>query len=211
MKPEIDYTLYLVTDRELMSTETLEEAVEQALLGGCRLVQLREKTASSLEFYQNALAVKQVTDRYQVPLLINDRVDIALAIDAAGVHVGQEDLPAGIVRKILGSGKIIGVSANTLEKAVKAQQDGADYIGVGALFSTNTKLDANVIARTELLQIRENVAIPIVGIGGINRENAGELACTGIDGLAVVSAVIAQKDIKAATRELRDIFISNKI
>lgn len=211
MKPEIDYTLYLVTDRELMSTETLEEAVEQALLGGCRLVQLREKTASSLEFYQNALAVKQVTDRYQVPLLINDRVDIALAIDAAGVHVGQEDLPAGIVRKILGSGKIIGVSANTLEKAVKAQQDGADYIGVGALYSTNTKLDANVIARIELLRIRENVAIPIVGIGGINRGNAGELACTGIDGLAVVSAVIAQKDIKAATRELRDIFILNKI
>jgi len=206
MKPKIDYTLYLVTDRDLMSTKTLEEAVEQAILGGCKLIQLREKSASSLEFYKNALSVKALTDKYNVPLIINDRVDIALAIDAAGVHVGQSDLPATLVRKIIGIDKIIGVSANSVAMAIKAQQDGADYIGVGALYSTNTKTDVNVICKGELLKIRKAVTLPIVGIGGINKENAGNLTDTGIDGIAVVSAVIAQKDITQATKELIEIF-----
>jgi thiamine-phosphate pyrophosphorylase len=206
MKPKIDYTLYLVTDRDLMSTQTLEQAVEQAILGGCTLVQLREKLASSLEFYKNALSVKAITDKYNVPLIINDRVDIALAIDAAGVHLGQSDLPAIVVRNILGIDKVIGVSANSVEAAIKAQQDGADYIGVGALHSTNTKTDVNVICKEELVKIREAVTLPIVGIGGINKENAGNLTDTGIDGIAVVSAVIAQKDISKATKELIGIF-----
>jgi thiamine-phosphate pyrophosphorylase len=206
MKPKIDYTLYLVTDRDLMSTKTLEQAVEQAILGGCSLVQLREKFASSLEFYNEALNVKAITDKYNVPLIINDRVDIALAIDAAGVHVGQSDLPAILVRKIIGINKIVGVSANSVETAIKAQQDGADYIGVGALYSTNTKTDANVICKEELIKIRKTVTLPIVGIGGINKENAGGLIGTGIDGIAVVTAVIAQKDIMQATQELVKIF-----
>lgn len=206
MKPTVDYTLYLVTDRGLMSTGTLEEAVEKAVCGGCTIVQLREKTASSLEFYENALKVKAITDKYNVPLIINDRVDIALAIDAAGIHVGQSDLPAGAVRKIIGGEKILGVSANSVEAALKAQQDGADYIGVGALYSTNTKTDAGVIAREQLIEVRKAVDIPVVGIGGINRQNAGELVTTGIDGIAVVSAIISQKDIYGAAKELLDIF-----
>ncbi|HEY5583907.1 MAG TPA: thiamine phosphate synthase [Ruminiclostridium sp.] len=206
MKPKIDYTLYLVTDRDLMSTKTLEEAVEQAILGGCTLVQLREKCASSLDFYKSALGVKAITDKYNVPLIINDRVDIAIAIDAAGVHVGQSDLPAEVVRKMLGIDKIIGVSASSLDKAIKAQRDGADYIGVGALYSTNTKTDVNVISIRELIKIRKAVSLPIVGIGGINKGNAGKLSEIGIDGIAVVSAVIAQKDIKQAAKELIEIF-----
>ncbi len=206
MKSKIDYTLYLVTDRDWMSTATLEEAVEQAILGGCTLVQLREKTASSLEFYKNALSVKVITDKYNVPLIINDRVDIALAIDAAGVHVGQSDLPATIIRKILGNDKIIGVSANSVDMAIKARQEGADYIGVGALYSTSTKTDVNVICKEELIRIRKAVTIPIVGIGGINKENAVNLAATGIDGIAIVTAVLAQKDIANAAKELIGVF-----
>ncbi|MDF2986623.1 MAG: thiamine-phosphate pyrophosphorylase [Eubacterium sp.] len=202
----VDYSLYLVTDRDLMSTNTLEEAVEQAILGGCTVVQLREKTASSLEFYQNALKVKAVTDRYNIPLIINDRVDIALAIDAAGIHVGQSDLPARIVRGIIGEHKILGVSANSVEIARKAQQDGADYIGVGALYSTNTKTDASVISHDQLIAVKNAVDIPVVGIGGINMHNAGELAKTGIEGIAVVSSVIAQKDVTGAAKALLSIF-----
>ena len=206
MKTKIDYTLYLVTDRDLMSTQTLEEAVELAILGGCSIVQLREKTTCSLEFYQNALAVKAVTDKYNVPLIINDRVDIALAVDAAGVHVGQSDLPATIVREIIGIDKILGVSANSVDMAIKAQQEGADYLGVGALYSTNTKTDVNVICIEDLIKIRKAVNIPIVGIGGINKENAENLKETGIDGIAVVTAVIAQNDITEATRNLISTF-----
>ncbi len=206
MKQFVDYSLYLVTDRDLMSTDTLEEAVESAILGGCTIVQLREKTASSLEFFNNAVKVKAVTDKYKIPLILNDRVDIALAIDAAGIHVGQSDLPAHIVRKLIGKEKILGVSANTVEGAGRAQQDGADYIGVGALYSTNTKTDASVISKEQLREVIKGVSIPVVGIGGIGRQNAGELAETGVAGIAVVSAIIAEKNITAAARELLSIF-----
>ncbi len=206
MRYEIDYTLYLVTDRELMSTQILEEAVESAIQGGCTIVQLREKSASSLDFYQYATKVKAVTDKYKIPLIINDRVDIALAIDAAGIHVGQSDLPAEVVRRIIGRDKIVGVSANTVEDAIKAVNAGADYIGVGALYSTNTKTDAELVSKEQLLAVRKAVNIPIVGIGGISNKNAGELVATGIDGIAVVSAIIAQNDIKKAAQELLDIF-----
>jgi thiamine-phosphate pyrophosphorylase len=206
MKSEINYTLYLVTDRDLMSTETLEEAVEQAIKGGCTLVQLREKTASSRDFYETAMGVKAITDRYNIPLIINDRVDIALAINAAGVHVGQSDLPASVVREIIGEDKLVGVSAGTVEKALQAQKDGADYIGVGALYSTSTKTDAKSVAGEMLREIRKAVSIPIVGIGGINAENAVQLKDTGIDGIAVVSAIISQKDIAGSARKLLEIF-----
>ncbi len=206
MRYEIDYTLYLVTDRELMSTQTLEEAVESAIEGGCTIVQLREKSASSLEFYQNAIKIKAVTDKYKIPLIINDRVDIALAIDAAGIHVGQSDLPVEVVRRIIGKDKIVGVSANTVEDAIKAVNTGADYIGVGALYSTSTKADANVISKDQLLAVRKAVSVPIIGIGGINNKNAGELAAVGIDGIAAVSAIITQKDIRKAAEELLGIF-----
>jgi len=206
MKAKIDYSIYLVTDRDLMSTETLEEAVEQAIVGGCTLVQLREKDCSAHDFYNTAVKIKEITDKYNVPLLINDRLDIALAVDAAGVHVGQSDLPVSVVRKIIGEDKIIGISAGTLEEALKGQRDGADYLGVGAMYATGTKKDANPTSMEELKKIRENVSLPIVVIGGINKERIKDFEGIGIDGLAIVSAIIAQKDIVEATRELKTIF-----
>lgn len=208
MKPKIDYSVYLVTDRDLMSTETLEEAVEKAIVGGCTLIQLREKNCSSLDFYNTAVKVKEITDKYNAPLLINDRLDIALAVNAAGVHVGQSDLPLTVVRKILGNEKIIGVSTGNLEEALKAQKDGADYLGVGAMYSTGTKKDANPTSIEELKKIRENISIPIVVIGGINKDRVKDFEGIGIDGLAIVSAIIAQKDIVEATVEIKKAFAS---
>jgi thiamine-phosphate pyrophosphorylase len=202
MKNKIDYSLYLCTDRKLMSTDTVEEAVEQAILGGCTIIQLREKDCSSSEFYETAVNVKKITHRYNIPLIINDRVDIALAVDAEGVHVGQSDLPCSVVRKIIGEDKIIGVSASTLDEAVKAEKDGADYLGVGAMYSTNTKADADIVTIEELKKIRKTVKIPIVVIGGINRNTLGNFKGCGIDGVAVVSAIISQKDIRGAAQEL---------
>lgn len=201
-----DYTLYLVTDRQLMSCDSLTEAVEQAILGGCTMIQLREKELPSLEFYNQAVAVKQVTERYHIPLIINDRIDIAMAVQAAGVHIGQHDLPAATVRKVIGENMLLGVSASSIAEAIQAQQDGADYLGVGAMFPTGTKTDAESVSMEELQKIRTAVSLPIVVIGGINKGNAGRFKPMGIDGLAVVSAIIAQSDIKAAAAELKDLF-----
>ncbi|WP_296971317.1 thiamine phosphate synthase [Tepidanaerobacter sp. EBM-38] len=203
MKPEIDYTLYLVTDRGLMSTSTLEEAVEQAIKGGATLVQLREKNVSSLEFYKTAVKIKQITDKHHIPLIINDRVDIALAVNAAGVHVGQSDLPAHNVRSVIGKNKILGVSASTLGEAIRACEDGADYLGVGAMFATGTKTDAELVSIEELIKIREAVKLPIVVIGGINQKTVPFFDKTGIDGIAVVSALISAKDITEKAKELK--------
>ena len=208
MKNRTNYTLYLCTDRDIMSCETVEESVELAIEGGCTVVQLREKKSSSKEFYELALRVKEITKKHQVPLIINDRVDIALAVDADGVHVGQSDLPAKVVREILGPDKIIGVSCANLAEAKKAVEDGADYLGVGAMFSTNTKNDTRPVTRDELIKIRENVSIPIVVIGGINRNNLSQMKGTGIDGVAVVSAIVAQPDIRRAAREIYEAFTS---
>lgn len=191
-----------------MSTDTLEEAVEQAVQGGCTVVQLREKDCTSLEFYETARSIKKITDRYGVPLIINDRVDIALAVDADGVHVGQSDLPASVVRRILGPDKIIGVSAGTLAEALQAEAEGADYLGVGAMYATSTKEDADVTTIEELKEIRKAVGIPIVVIGGINKNTLENFKGYGINGLAVVSAVIAADDIKAAAGELVSMFRS---
>jgi thiamine-phosphate pyrophosphorylase len=206
MKPEIDYTLYLVTDRELMAAATIEECVEQAVLGGCTVVQLREKTASSREFYQTAVKLRELTVRLDVPLIINDRADIALAVNADGVHIGQDDLPYNEVRRIIGPDKIIGVSVSNLAEAQAAAVQGADYLGVGAMFPTGTKTDSNLTSMDELRRIRENITIPIVVIGGINKNTIPLLKGTGIEGLAVVSAVVAQKDAAGAARELKSMF-----
>ena len=210
MKNNIDYTLYLVTDRKLMSSSTVEESVEKAILGGCTLIQLREKEISSLDFFSTAQKVKEITDKYKVPLIINDRVDIALAVNAAGVHIGQEDIPAVIVRKIIGQKKTIGVSASTLKEAIDAQEAGADYLGVGAMFSTETKKEAKLTSIEELCKIRKSVSIPIVVIGGINKNTIPLLSKTGIDGIAVVSAIISQPYIEKAAKEIKELFISKK-
>lgn len=201
-----DFSLYLVTDRGLMSTQTLTEAVEQAILGGCTMVQLREKESSSLEFYEQAQEVKRITDRYEVPLIINDRVDIALAVEAAGVHIGQSDLPVSDVRRLIGMEMLLGVSVSSSEEAGKAMEDGADYLGVGAMFPTGTKTDANAISMEELRRIRRMTNLPIVVIGGINQENAGQFRPMGIDGLAVVSAIIGQPDIRKAAAQMKEAF-----
>lgn len=210
MKPEIDYRLYLVTDRELMSTPTLELAVQQAVDGGTTLIQLREKTLSSLEFYRTAVSIKRLTDDHRIPLIINDRVDLALAVDAAGVHVGQDDLPPSVVRRIIGNDKILGVSVASVAEAINARQDGADYLGVGAMFPTGTKTDAGLVTMDELKRIRAAVSLPIVVIGGINQRTAPFFSGTGIDGIAVVSALIAAADIARAGKELMELFCGLK-
>lgn len=210
MKPKIDYTLYLVTDRNLMSSPTIEESVEQAIKGGCTLIQIREKDAPSLEFYETAMKLRELTLRLGVPLIVNDRVDIALAVGADGVHIGQDDLPLGVVRRIIGADKIIGVSASNLAQALHAQEGGADYLGVGAMFATGTKTDANLTSLDELKKIREATRLPIVAIGGINRDTVPLFHNSGIDGLAVVSAIAAQDDVTAAARELKRLFLEGR-
>lgn len=202
MKHGIDYSLYLCTDRRLMTSPTIEASVESALRGGTTVIQLREKDCSSREFYELGLRVKKITERYNAPLIINDRVDIALAVGAAGVHVGQGDLPCKVVREIVGPDMIVGVSAATLDEAVRAEEDGADYLGVGAMYATATKTDTRPVSMEELLKIRAAVKIPIVVIGGINKQTLGNFKGTGVNGLAVVSAIVAQPDPEAAAREL---------
>lgn len=208
MKP--DYSLYLVTDRMLMRTKTLGEAVEQAVIGGCTIVQLREKESLSLDFYVLALEMKKITDRYGIPLIINDRMDIAMAVGAAGIHIGQKDIPADIARKVIGKDMLLGVSAVSAAEAVNAAKAGADYLGVGAMFPTRTKPDAGFVSMEELGRIRKAVDIPIVVIGGISKENAMLFQPMGIDGLAVVSAVIAQPDIKKSAADLKSLFFGKE-
>lgn len=202
MKPEIDYTLYLCTDRNIMTADSVEESVELAIKGGVTVVQLREKEGSSRMFYEMARRVKEITDAYEVPLIINDRIDIALAVGADGVHLGQKDVPVQIARNILGSDKIVGATANTVEAAMEAWKSGADYLGVGDVFGTTTKADTGHITLEELKTIRQSVQIPIVAIGGVNADNISLLKQTGVEGAAVISAIVGQKDITAAAEEL---------
>lgn len=201
-KHSVDYTLYLCTDRKLMRAATIEESVERAIDGGVTIVQLREKNISSLEFYQLALRVKAITHRAAIPLIINDRVDIALAVDADGVHVGTSDLPAAIVRRMTGEKKLVGVSVHTHEQAMQAVQDGADYLGVGAMYATSTKTDAMIVTIDALKKIRAAVSIPVVVIGGINKTTIPAFRGLGINGAAVISAVLAADDATKAAREL---------
>ena len=187
-----------------MSCKTVEESVERSILGGASVVQLREKNASSMELFRLAQRVKQVTDKYGVPLIINDRLDICMAVGAAGVHLGQSDLPCAEARKILGADKMIGVSAATPEEAAKAQSDGADYLGVGAVFSTSTKTNTRPVTKDAIRRIRAAVTIPFVVIGGVNQQNITQLYGLGIDGAAVISAVISQPDITSAAKAMRE-------
>ncbi len=204
-KKQISYKLYVCTDSGLMSAPTVEESVEAAVRGGATVIQLREKNASSRELYELALRVRAVTARYGVPLIIDDRVDIALAADADGVHLGQSDLPCAAARRLLGEDKIIGVTAPSPELAGKAKADGADYIGVGAMFATATKTDTKPCTRENLAAVRAAFDLPIVIIGGVKRTNVMQFAGMGIDGAAVISDIIADPDPEAAAREMRKI------
>ena len=198
-----DLLLYAVTDRTWLGDETLYQQVEKTLKGGATFIQLREKHLDDAAFLEEAVELKELCHRYHVPFVINDNVEIALKMDADGVHVGQSDMEAGNVREKLGPDKIIGVSAQTVEQAVLAEQRGADYLGVGAVFPTGSKDDADDVSHETLKAICEAVSIPVIAIGGISRNNVMELAGSGICGIAVISAIFAQPDIEAATKELR--------
>ena len=204
---DIDLSLYLVTDKS-DDVEKFLRTIEEGIKGGVSVVQIREKTADTLDFYNLALKVKEITAKYDVPLIINDRVDVALAVDADGVHVGQTDMPCDVTRALVGPDKIVGVSAATIEEAKKAERDGADYIGSGAVFPTSTKDDAPKITKKDLKEIVDSISIPVVAIGGINLNNAHELNGTGIAGLSVVSAIMSSDDPKKSSEELLNIFNS---
>ena len=204
---KLDLSLYLVTDKSDDVGKFLN-TIEEAIKGGVTVVQIREKTAETLDFYNLALKVKEITTKYNVPLIINDRVDVALAIDADGVHVGQSDMPCDVTRRLIGEDKILGVSASTVDEAQKAEKDGADYIGTGAVFPTATKDDAPSVTKEELKEVVDSIDIPVVAIGGINLKNAHELTDTGIAGLSVVSAIMSADNPKKASQELLNIFNS---
>ena len=207
-KEDIDYSVYLVTDHRNATDEEFLNIIEEAINGGTTIVQLREKTASTKDFYQLALKVKEITSRHDVPLLINDRIDIAIAVDSDGVHIGQDDMPADVARKIIGEDKILGVSASTVAEAKKAEEDGADYIGSGAVFPTSTKDDADSVSIEDLKEIVSSIDIPVVAIGGITLENASLLNDTGIAGFSVVSAIMSADNPKEASQKLKEIYQS---
>lgn len=194
----VDYTLYLITDRKALQGRNLLSAIESAVRGGVTLVQLREKNMSGHEYYQCAKKVKELLDKFDIPLIINDRVDIALAVDADGVHLGPEDIPVYAARMLMGPGKIIGASANCIEEALDYHRQGADYLGVGALFPTNTKTNTEHVSLEQLREIKAAVNIPIVGIGGINAQNAASVKETGVDGIALSSGILGSENIMEA-------------
>lgn len=199
-----DLELYLVTN-PLDSEEEFLKTIEDAIKGGVTIVQLREKTGDTGDIYKIALKVKEITDKYNVPLIINDRIDIMLAIDCAGIHIGQSDMPCDVARKIVGDDKIIGVSASNMKEAKKAQEDSADYLGCGAVYHTDTKKDATTVTKEELKELTDKIDIPIVAIGGIKIDNASNLANTGIAGICVVSEIMNSPNPELTSLKLLEI------
>lgn len=202
---EKDLLLYAVTDRHWLNGRTLYEVVKESLDGGATFIQLREKELDNEHFLEEAKELKKLCAEYKVPFVINDNVDIAIQMDADGVHVGQSDMEAGDVRAKLGPDKIIGVSAQTVEQAILAEKRGADYLGVGAVFPTGSKDDADDVSHETLKAICDAVSIPVIAIGGITVDNTPELAGTGICGIAVISAIYAADDIPATTAKLKEV------
>ena len=194
--------LYLVTDRKWLNGRKLTDDLEKAILGGVTTIQLREKNLSNEEFISIAKDVKKVCQKYHIPLIINDNLEVALAINSDGIHIGQNDIPASIVRKQIGPDKILGVSVHNLKEAFQAKIDGADYVGVGAIFSTETKNDATNVTLDSLKKICDNIDLPVVAIGGINLDNISKLKDINIAGIAVVSAIMNADDITAASGQL---------
>lgn len=203
---KLDLSLYLVTDKRNKTDEEFLKIIEEAIKGGTTVVQIREKEGETLDFYNLALKVKEITSKYNVPLIVNDRIDVALAIKSEGVHIGQTDMPADVARSLIGDEMILGVSASTVKEARKAEKDGADYIGTGAVFPTATKDDAPSITKDDLKEVTGSINIPTVAIGGITLENASELAGTGIAGISVVSAIMNSEDPKTASENLLKIY-----
>lgn len=195
--------LYAVTDRAWTAKQTLLEQVEAAIRGGATCVQLREKNLDEEKFLTEAVEMKALCSHYGVPFIVNDNVDIAMKCGADGIHVGQKDMEAGNVRALVGEDMIVGVSAKTVEQALAAEKAGADYLGVGAVFTTSTKLDASEVSHQVLKDICEAVSIPVVAIGGISRSNMMKLSGSGVDGVALVSAIFAADDIESECKALR--------
>ena len=194
------FRLYLVTNRYQDSLESFLEKVETACRSGVTIIQLREKNLTTNQYYQLAKQVKEITDAYQVPLIIDDRLDICLAVDAAGLHIGDDELPVSVARQVLGPEKILGVTAKTVKRALEAETSGADYLGTGAIFPTTTKENAPITLISTLKTICQMVAIPVVAIGGLTSENIDQLAATGIAGVAVVRDLMQAEDIEAKTQ-----------
>ena len=192
--------LYLVTNRYQDSLERFLEKLEMACRSGVTIVQLREKNLTTNQYYQLAKQVKEITDAYQVPLIIDDRLDVCLAVDAAGLHIGDDELPVSVARQVLSSDKILGVTAKTVKRAIEAEEGGADYLGTGAIFPTTTKENAPITLISTLKTICQTVAIPVVAIGGLTSENIDQLAATGIAGVAVVRDLMQAEDIEAKTQ-----------
>ena len=193
--------LYLVTNRYQDSLESFLEKVETACRAGVTLVQLREKTLTTNQYYQLAKEVKEITDAYNIPLIIDDRLDVCLAVDAAGLHIGDDELPVSVARQVLGPDKILGVTAKTVKRALEAEEGGADYLGTGAIFPTTTKENAPITLISTLKTICQRVAIPVVAIGGLTSENIEQLIDTGIAGVAVVRDLMQAEDIEAKTQD----------
>ncbi|WP_462432906.1 thiamine phosphate synthase [Phascolarctobacterium succinatutens] len=202
MKAQPDYSIYLVTDDGCLQGRALIDCVREALEGGVTLVQYRAKTASSAEMYAEALQLKALCDSFNVPLIINDRLDIAMAVGAAGVHLGQDDLPCAAARKLLGEDYIIGVSAHNPAEAKTALQSGADYLGCGAVFGTATKADVKKLGTEGLTAICREKGLPVVGIGGVTADNYSEVRAAGADGAAIVSGILAQPDIRTTVEAI---------
>ena len=194
--------LYLVTNRYQDSVESFLEKVETACRSGVTIVQLREKNLTTNQYYQLAKEVKEITDAYQVPLIIDDRLDVCLAVDAAGLHIGDDELPVSVARQVLGPDKILGVTAKTVKRALEAEEGGANYLGTGAIFPTTTKENAPITLISTLKTICQRVAIPVVAIGGLTSENIDQLIGTGIAGVAVVRDLMQAEDIEAKTQAL---------
>ena len=197
--------LYLVTNRYQDPLETFLKKVEQACQSGVTMIQLREKQLTTNQYYELAKMVKQITDTYQVPLIIDDRLDVCLAVDAAGLHIGDDELPVSVARQVLGTEKILGVTAKTVKRALEAEESGADYLGTGAIFPTTTKENAPITLISTLKDICQAVGIPVVAIGGLTCENIHQLSGTGIAGIAVVRDLMQARDIEARTQELDQI------
>lgn len=194
--------LYLVSDRQWLNGRKLTDDLEKAILGGVTIIQLREKNLNNEEFINIAYDVKKLCQKYNIPLIINDNLEVALAVDSDGIHIGQDDIPASIVRKKIGAHKILGVSVHNIEEAIQARHDGADYVGVGAIFPTETKNDATNVTLDKLQKICDNIDIPVVVIGGITIDNISKLKNISISGVAVVSAIMKANDIMAASSQL---------
>lgn len=203
-KRTMDYSLYLVTDRKLSLGRSLLDVIEPAVEGGVTIVQLREKDLDSRNFFEEGLKIKQYLDDRKIPLIVNDRVDIALALDADGVHLGQEDLPLSVARRILGAGKIIGVSVFTPDEARRAESMGADYLGLSPVFVTSTKPElTNQIGIEGIGPIRQATRLPLIGIGSLNETNVFECIRAGLDGVAVVSGICSKPDVRAAAEKIK--------